>query len=191
MFGSFRVWIAVPRTMPRPTTPPPPLNTYRKRTPSEEAAAHVRTRAATLRQKYPASAGSGCFHVYARRTEEIVGISQSTRLAIIRCEAKIIFDPMAGIFLREASCLVARCVLLESGSERVRKNIAIRGRIGRRELEGFLTFVSFRIRIVQHQRTSKCHYVYRHLCSFFGFYKILQFLILNYYSRTGRLRNSF
>ena len=24
MFGSFRVWIAVPRTMPRPATPPPP-----------------------------------------------------------------------------------------------------------------------------------------------------------------------
>lgn len=50
--------------------------------------------------------------MYARRSEEIVGISQSTRLF-----AKIIFDPMAGIFSPTGS-VSRRRVLLESGSER-------------------------------------------------------------------------
>lgn len=50
--------------------------------------------------------------MYARRSEEIVGISQSTRLF-----AKIIFDPMAGIFSPTGS-VSHRRVLLESGSER-------------------------------------------------------------------------
>lgn len=58
--------------------------------------------------------------MYARRSEEIVGISQSTRLF-----AKIIFDPMAGIFSPTGSKTSSHFIgkwFRETG--RIRKNDA-------------------------------------------------------------------
>lgn len=58
--------------------------------------------------------------MYARRSEEIVGISQSTRLF-----AKIIFDPMAGLFSNRLGVSSSRFIgkwFRETG--RIRKNDA-------------------------------------------------------------------
>lgn len=96
--------------------PPPPSspNTYRKRTPSEEAAAHVRTRAATPRQKYPASGG---WMVSRATDEEIAGISQSTRLPIIRGKNNFRSDVCYSSLLRgRKRVLLETWVRTEAGS---------------------------------------------------------------------------
>lgn len=131
-----------------------PQNTYRKRTPSEEAAAHVRTRAATLRQKYPAASGSGCFHVCASKTQEIVGISQSHDYSLW---GKNYFRSGGWyLFFSKSLRLVAFYWIVARRDGFVK---TLRCEDDRGELQGFLTFVSDKIRSseLNIKERRKCH----------------------------------
>ena len=124
MFGSFRVWIAVPRTMPRPATPPPPKHVQ------ETYALRGSSRPRANASSNPETEISCCLWVWmlSRVREQDPRNCWNFAVARLFAVGQKLFSIrwLVSFFLEESS---SRRVLLDSGSERrIRKNVAMRGR---------------------------------------------------------------